>query len=172
MPEALSAGNKWRGRSVFGAALAGKAAVEQSSGIKSRTLASWELSWKNGRDALRPGDVFVIDEAGMVSSKQFARFIGKVEQAGAKAVLVGDPMQLQPIEAGAAFRAVVEQTGYVELSGIRRQNKDWMQDAARQFARGHVGEALANYQERGFVRETKTHDEAVAAIVQDWMSAR
>jgi hypothetical protein len=35
--------------------------------------------------------------------------------SGAKLVLVGDPEQLQPIEAGAAFRAIAERIGYAEL---------------------------------------------------------
>ncbi|MFS2180634.1 AAA family ATPase, partial [Rhizobium pisi] len=58
------------GRRVIGAALAGKAAegLEDSSGIRSRTLASWELAWASGRELLERGDVLVIDEAGMVSS--------------------------------------------------------------------------------------------------------
>ena len=78
---------------VHGAALSGKAAegLEESSGIASRTLASWEHGWTNGRQALGPRDVLVIDEAGMVSSKQLAAFVGAAEAAGAKLVLVGDP---------------------------------------------------------------------------------
>ena len=65
------------GHRVFGAALAGKAAegLEDSSGIKSRTLASWELAWENGRDLLERSNVFVIDEAGMVPSQQMARVL-------------------------------------------------------------------------------------------------
>ncbi|PTD30850.1 hypothetical protein C5N13_00180, partial [Sinorhizobium meliloti] len=88
------------GRRVIGAALAGKAAegLEDSSGIRSRTLASWELAWESGRKQLNRADVLVIDEAGMVSSQQMARILKAVEDAGAKAVLVGDAMQLQPIE--------------------------------------------------------------------------
>ncbi|PDT24227.1 Ti-type conjugative transfer relaxase TraA, partial [Rhizobium sp. L9] len=84
------------GRQVMGAALAGKAAegLEDSSGIRSRTLAAWEIAWANGRDALHRGDVLVIDEAGMVSSQQMARVLDIVEAAGAKVVLVGDAMQL------------------------------------------------------------------------------
>ncbi|NKM16252.1 AAA family ATPase, partial [Rhizobium laguerreae] len=56
------------GRRVIGAALAGKAAegLEDSSGISSRTLTSWELIWANGHETLHRGDVLVIDEAGMV----------------------------------------------------------------------------------------------------------
>ncbi len=162
------------GRRVFGAALAGKAAegLEDSAGIQSRTLASWELSWKNGRDQLQPGDVFVIDEAGMVASNQLSRFITTIEQAGAKAVLVGDAMQLQPIEAGAAFRAISERVGYVELVGVRRQKEAWAQEASRQFARGEVADALEAYRSRGHIREAATGQDVVKAIVADWAQAR
>ncbi|WP_208434819.1 AAA family ATPase, partial [Bartonella taylorii] len=162
------------GKRVFGAALAGKAAegLEESSKIKSKTLAAWELAWKNKKDELRVGDVFVIDEAGMVSSKQLSHFVQKVEKAGAKIVLVGDNMQLQPIEAGAAFRAVVGNFGYGELSGIRGPKEEWGQDASRQFARGQVNEALDHYKNRGFVRETKTRDQAINTLVKDWMNTR
>ncbi|WP_407804864.1 AAA family ATPase, partial [Staphylococcus aureus] len=57
-----------QGYQVHGAALAGKAAegLEESSGIQSRTLASWSYSWDHGRDLIGRRDVFVIDEAGMV----------------------------------------------------------------------------------------------------------
>jgi len=60
--------------------------------------------------------VFVIDEAGMVGSRQMARVLSKLHEAGAKAVLVGDAERLQPIEAGAAFRAIAERTGYQDLT--------------------------------------------------------
>ncbi|MGO7573174.1 AAA family ATPase, partial [Rhizobium ruizarguesonis] len=62
------------GRRVIGASLSGKAAegLEDSSGIRSRTLASWELAWARGRELLERGNVLVIDEAGMVSSQQLA----------------------------------------------------------------------------------------------------
>lgn len=162
------------GNRVFGAALAGKAAegLEESAGIKSRTLASWELSWANGRDLLQPGDVFVIDEAGMVASNQLSRFVTTIEKAGAKAVLVGDAMQLQPIEAGAAFRAITERIGYVELVGVRRQKAEWAQEASRQFARGEVREALEAYRDHGNIRFTDNKDKAIKAIVADWAQAR
>jgi ATP-dependent exoDNAse (exonuclease V) alpha subunit len=62
------------GYRVHGAALAGKAAegLEESSGIVSRTLASWQRSWERGFDPIRAKDVFVIDEAGMVGSRRLA----------------------------------------------------------------------------------------------------
>ncbi|KQT63301.1 MULTISPECIES: Ti-type conjugative transfer relaxase TraA [unclassified Aureimonas] len=161
------------GRRVIGAALAGKAAesLEQSSGIASRTLASWERSWSNGRDLLGKGDVLVIDEAGMIASEQMSRFLKIAEEAQAKVVLVGDAMQLQPIQAGAAFRAVAARVGHAELSGVRRQREDWAREATRAFARGDVEDGLAHYSARGHVVETDTRENAVARIVADWSSA-
>jgi Ti-type conjugative transfer relaxase TraA len=168
----------WNGdgsmRRVYGAALAGKAAegLQQSSGIPSRTLASWELSWKRGRDGLNKGDVFVIDEAGMVSSAQLARFVEAADRAGAKLVLVGDPEQLQPINAGAAFRAIADRVGYVELEGIRRQAEDWQRQASVDFGRSRVGAGLAAYADHGAVRFEADREQARAAIVQDVMQDR
>ncbi|EJC71719.1 Ti-type conjugative transfer relaxase TraA [Rhizobium leguminosarum bv. trifolii WSM2012] len=162
------------GRRVMGAALAGKAAegLEDSSGIKSRTLGSWELAWANGRDTLHRGDMLVIDEAGMVSSQQMARVLKVVEDAGAKAVLVGDAMQLQPIQAGAAFRAITERIGFAELAGVRRQRDEWAREASRLFARGNVEEALDAYAAHGRLVEAQTRDEIIGRIVSDWTDAR
>jgi Ti-type conjugative transfer relaxase TraA len=154
------------GYRVHGAALAGKAAegLAVSSGIASRTLASWALDWDKGRAQLGPRDVLVIDEAGMVSSRQLAQFVAAVDQAGAKLVLVGDPEQLQPIEAGAAFRAVAERVGYVELEGVRRQRDAWQREASVDFARGRTGDGLAAYAGQGDVVFDATAEAAVAAI--------
>ena len=157
------------GYSVYGAALSGKAAegLEESSGIASRTLASWENGWNAGKGELGEGDVLVIDEAGMVSSRQLASFIGAAERAGAKIVLVGDPEQLQPIQAGAAFRAVAEHVGYASLEGVRRQGEDWQRAASQDFARHRTSEGLASYAAHGGVRFGETRDDAVFEIVRD-----
>lgn len=162
------------GRRVIGAALAGKAAegLEESSGIRSRTLASWELAWASGRELLNRGDVLVIDEAGMVSSQQTARVLKIAEEARAKIVLVGDAMQLQPIQAGAAFRAITERIGFAELAGVRRQREQWARDASRLFARGKVEEGLDAYAQQGRIVETETRAELVERIVADWTDAR
>ncbi|MFF0948124.1 Ti-type conjugative transfer relaxase TraA [Rhizobium leguminosarum] len=162
------------GRRVIGAALAGKAAegLEDSSGIQSRTLAAWELIWANGHETLHRGDVVVVDEAGMVSSQQMARVLKLVEQAGAKVVLVGDAMQLQPIQAGAAFRAITERIGFAELAGVRRQREPWAREASRLFARGETEKGLDAYAQHGHLVEAETRDEIVGRIVSDWTNAR
>ena len=160
------------GYQVHGAALSGKAAegLEESSGIESRTLASWSYSWDHGRDLIGSRDVFVIDEAGMVGSRQLARFIGEAEERGAKIVLVGDHEQLQAIGAGAPFRAIAEQIGHVELSDIRRQRHDWQRQASVAFATHKTAEGLAAYRERGDIHFAESHDVAMAEIVRDYVA--
>jgi Ti-type conjugative transfer relaxase TraA len=158
------------GYRVVGGALAGKAAegLEKEAGIVSRTLASWELSWKNGRDGLDDKTVFVLDEAGMVASRQMALFVETASKAGAKLVLVGDPEQLQPIEAGAAFRAIVERIGYAELETIYRQREQWMRDASLDLARGRTAQALSAYRQHGRVLGSELKTQAIDSLIADW----
>ena len=166
------------GYTVHGAALSGKAAegLEESSGIQSRTLASWSRGWDNphsgDRYRLNRGDVFVIDEAGMVGSRQLSRFVGEAEARGAKIVLVGDHEQLQAIGAGAPFRAVAEQIGHAELSEIRRQRVDWQREASVDFATHRTAEGLAAYHEHGDIRFSESREDARGEIVRDYLADR
>lgn len=162
------------GYQVHGAALSGKAAegLEESSGIQSRTLASWSRGWENDRGMIGRGDVFVIDEAGMVGSRQLARFVGEAEARGAKIVLVGDHEQLQAIGAGAPFRAITEEIGHAELSEIRRQRVDWQREASVDFATHRTAEGLAAYHEHGNIRFSESREDARGEIVRDYLADR
>ena len=162
------------GYTVHGAALSGKAAegLEESSGIQSRTLASWSRGWDNEKHQLGRGDVFVIDEAGMVGSRQLARFVTEAEARGAKIVLVGDHEQLQAIGAGAPFRAITEEIGHAELSEIRRQRVDWQREASVQFATHRTDLGLRAYNEHGNISFAETGEDARGEIVRDYLADR
>ncbi|SSC70162.1 unnamed protein product [Ciceribacter sp. T2.26MG-112.2] len=161
-----------QGYRVHGAALAGKAAegLEESSGIASRTLASWEYGWQRERGQLGKGDVLVIDEAGMVGSRQLAKFVREAETRGAKLVLVGDHEQLQAIGAGSPFRAIAERVGAVELSEIRRQNEGWQREASIAFATHRTSDGLSAYADRGHVHFADNRDEARSAMVREYLA--
>ncbi|MBK6721406.1 MAG: Ti-type conjugative transfer relaxase TraA [Sphingomonadales bacterium] len=158
------------GYAVRGAALSGTAAegLEQGSGIASRTIASLEHQWGQGREHLTSRDVLVIDEAGMVGTRQMERVLSHAADAGAKVVLVGDPQQLQAIEAGAAFRAIHERHGGVEISEVRRQRDGWQQDATRHLATGRTGQAIHAYGEHGMVHPTETREAAREELIERW----
>ena len=166
----------WEGQgfTVRGAALAGKAAdgLQKDAGIKSRTIASLEWAWAQGRERLGPRDVLVIDEAGMTGSRQLGRVLAEALKSGAKVVLVGDARQLQPIEAGVPFRAIVERIGVANIETIIRQREEWARKASMDLAQGRVQTGLAAYQERGHVRFEASREEAKRAIARDWMAGR
>ena len=80
--------------------------------------------------------MLVVDEAGMIGSRQMERVLSAAQAAGAKVVLVGDPEQLQAIEAGAAFRALAERDGAAEITEVRRQREDWQRRRRGSWRRG------------------------------------
>ena len=158
------------GYEVRGVALSGIAAenLESGSGIASRTIASMEHGWGQGRDLLTSRDVLVIDEAGMVGTRQLERVLSHAAEAGAKVVLVGDPQQLQAIEAGAAFRSIHERHGGAEIGEVRRQREDWQRDATRDLATGRTGDALQAYRSHGMVHEAQTREQARGDLIERW----
>lgn len=159
-----------QGVTVHGAALAGKAAEElqSASGIQSRTLASLEMSWKNGYEPISKGEVLVVDEAGMIGTRQLSRITSKMNEIGAKLVLVGDPDQLQPIEAGTPFRRVVKDHGAARLTEIHRQKADWQKQASRNLAAGDVSKAVDQYRKRGAVTQVDHRTDAIEALVETY----
>ncbi|HLG85915.1 MAG TPA: Ti-type conjugative transfer relaxase TraA [Alphaproteobacteria bacterium] len=158
------------GYEVRGMALSGIAAenLESGSGIASRTIASMEHGWRQGRDMLTSRDVLVIDEAGMVGTRQLERVLSHAADAGAKVVLVGDPQQLQSIEAGAAFRSLHERHGGAEIGEVRRQREDWQRDATRDLATGRTGGAIHAYDAHGMVHEAASREQARDDLIDHW----
>ncbi|MDE2110250.1 MAG: Ti-type conjugative transfer relaxase TraA [Alphaproteobacteria bacterium] len=158
------------GYEVRGVALSGIAAenLESGSGIASRTIASLEHGWGQGRDVLTSRDVLVIDEAGMVGTRQLERVLSHAAEAGAKVVLVGDPQQLQSIEAGAAFRSIFERHGGAEIGEVRRQREDWQRDATRDLATGRTGDAIHAYDMHGMVHAAPTREQARDDLIDRW----
>jgi Ti-type conjugative transfer relaxase TraA len=164
-----------QGKRVLGTALAGKAAEElgRSANLAdSRSLAAWEFAWDAGLDALTPDDVLIVDEAGMVGTRQMDRVLKRAEAVGAKVVLAGDTEQLQAVEAGCPFAAIGELVpNKACLATVRRQQADWQKEASVALAQGAGGVAIAL---RAYTAHDSVHTEFAtengvrAAIVTAW----
>ncbi|RZI60227.1 MAG: Ti-type conjugative transfer relaxase TraA, partial [Zymomonas sp.] len=96
------------------------------------------------------------------------RVIAEAEKRHAKVVLVGDPEQLQAIEAGAAFRSIAERHGAIEITQVRRQHADWQRDATRHLATGRTGEALSAYEQSGHVHAAENREAARDQLIARW----
>ncbi|MCB1826830.1 MAG: Ti-type conjugative transfer relaxase TraA [Coxiellaceae bacterium] len=163
-----------QGYHVQGMTLSGIAAenLEGGSGIVSGTVASRLWHWERDRERLTSKDIVVVDEAGMLGSRQMAKIIEEVHCAGAKVALVGDPEQLQAIEAGAAYRAIAERVGFVEMTDIRRQIEAWQQQATRDFASSRTADGLLAYEQHDNVHTFNTKDSAMIGMIEEWDEVR
>ena len=116
-------------------------------------------------------DVILVDEAGMVGARQMENILRRVHEAGAKIILVGDPEQLQSVEAGTAFKTLLDRHRSARLTEVRRQKTEWQRDASLLFADGKTEDALVAYQKHRQIVQVKEHDDAIKTMVADYMQS-
>lgn len=143
-----------QGYRVSGVAVSGIAAknLRDETGMPTFTIHGFKQKLiQQGKLALSENDVLVVDEAGMVSTQDMAALVGACHEVGAKLVLVGDPDQLQPVSAGAPFRALASRVGFVSMDNIRRQRDAGDRQASVQLSQGEVSLALDHYAAKGAI---------------------
>lgn len=85
---------------------------------------------------IRPDQLLIVDEASMASTGDLASLTAQVQAAGAKLLLVGDPAQLEAVEAG-GFLGWMERAEYSSsLSSVWRFKNDWEAAASLQLRKG------------------------------------
>jgi Ti-type conjugative transfer relaxase TraA len=162
---------KESGYKVRGTALAGKAADGLADGaeIESFTIAKIKFLSGKGCRVLDKDTILVVDEAGMVGTRDMAWLVEETRAAGAKLVLIGDARQLQPIDAGGPFAAIDKRLGKnVELKEIIRQDASWARQAVHDLADGNAEEALKAFAERGLLSVAPNKPEAREALIEAW----
>ena len=112
--------------------------------------------------------ILIVDEASMVNLRHFQMLLDAAQKGGATIVFVGDPNQLAPVEGTAPFLSLSHRCGYAKLQDIRRQRDAWARDAAKHFAKGEPGKALALYAERKQIRVRDDREQAIRQMVLDW----
>lgn len=75
---------------------------------------------KAGPISIRPGDVLLIDEAGMVSTRDFDALVQIAAERGALVRVMGDDRQLSAVGAGGALRLIDREVGAVHLDELFR----------------------------------------------------
>jgi hypothetical protein len=162
------------GYRVYGAILQGKTAddLQRDSGIDSRTIHRMLFDLAKGNLTLDSKSVLVVDEAGMVGSRQMEALMAYVDEAGAKIRLVGDAKQLHAVDYGNAFEHISRRVQVHALTEIRRQRADWMIDASMASSNHDIATSVRAYNEHGAIHESETQDEAKAALVERWNAER
>lgn len=173
---------KNQGHNVIGLAPSAAAAknLAEDIGTDAFTLASVTYRWRgmvgdNPRDIsalgidIHPGDMLLIDEAGMATTADLAAITEIAQETGAVVRMVGDPHQLDAVETGGLFRTIVKRDDSIELDQVMRMGSDTAQAQAGLSIRHGDVRGLDLYFQRGWVHED-SRAEMVAQAARDFLT--
>ncbi|WP_320536132.1 MobF family relaxase [Pseudarthrobacter sp. IC2-21] len=138
------AGNRAARFFATGQHLSGQAAGRSPHSTRFSQEAT-RLAAEQNRWRFQPNQLVVVDEASMVSTLQLSALVQQARDAGAKVLLVGDPAQLDAIDAGGILGWLDRENKSVRLRTIWRFEQAWEQDASLKLREGDVG-AIAEYE--------------------------
>ncbi len=108
----------------------------QRVGFSSAITVERFLQDSRSRSALK-NKVVILDETGMVSSRQMSELLRFIEQCRARAVFCGDTRQIQSVEAGDALRILEKESRLksIALTEVQRQKPKEYRDAIQEVRR-------------------------------------
>jgi conjugative relaxase-like TrwC/TraI family protein len=109
-------------------------------------LAATQQRW-----CFHANQLVIIDEASMVSTFQLAALVQQAQDAGAKILLVGDPGQLDAIDAGGVLGWLDRQGKATRLSTIWRFHEEWERASSLKLRKGDYS-AIDDYAHHGRIR--------------------
>lgn len=112
------------GNRVIGMAPTAAAAAVMRSGmrINADTVDKILTDWQSGKASVdvRPGDVLLVDEAGMIATPKMEKILTLAQERGALVRALGDYRQLSAVGSGGALRLVDREIGAVHLDELFR----------------------------------------------------
>ena len=114
------------GQSIIATAVAWRTAVALGNDVDARPFCVDKLLRLAARGGIEitKDTTIIVDEAGMLSTRQAHHILRLSERHGAKIVFAGDTQQQQPVEAGPGLRLIRDTVGSVRVDRIRRQKAD------------------------------------------------
>ena len=114
------------GNDIIATAVAWRTAVALGNDVEARPFCVDKLLRLAARGGIEidGNTTIIVDEAGMLSTRQAHHILQLSERHGAKIVFAGDTQQQQPVEAGPGLRLVRDAVGSVRVDRIRRQKAD------------------------------------------------
>ena len=114
------------GSDIIATAVAWRTAVALGNDVDARPFCVDKLLRLAARGGIEinKDTTIIVDEAGMLSTRQVHHILRLSERHGAKIVFAGDTQQQQPVEAGPGLRLIRDAVGSVRVDRIRRQKAD------------------------------------------------
>jgi conjugative relaxase-like TrwC/TraI family protein len=163
----LNRGLREAGWEVFAVAPTMSAVEElQKVGFASAVTIPRVLADQQGQAALRHA-VLIVDEAGMVSSRQMSELLTLAERQSARIVFSGDTRQIQSVEAGDALRVLEKESRLksASLTQVQRQTAADYREAIEELRRSPE-RGFGKLDAIGAIREVPWEEKArtVAAV--------
>lgn len=118
---------------------------------------------KAGKSQLQRGDMILVDEAGMTSTRQILDLMRHAASVGATIRLQGDTNQIAAVSRGDPLSLISQAIGGVEIRHIRRQRVEWQRLASMDAQSGEVAKAIGAYAGHGDVQVAVNADAALEA---------
>ena len=146
-------------------------AIANDCDIPSSTIASFLAKYESGNLEVNNKTVLILDEAGMVGSRDMQKLLMIVERHHAQIKLVGDSYQLNAVMAGSAFNHIQQNLDHkntASLENIQRQRSSEMKEASQHLSKHNVDQALEIYKALDKVNEYESHELALVKTIQSW----
>jgi hypothetical protein len=168
------------GRTVHGIALAWRQSDDLAeAGIetrKTRAVESFLRAVQSGRAKLDQKSVLVVDEIGLLGTRQLNDILGLQKNHGFQLVMIGDPKQMQAVEAGPVIdllRRALGQTVVPELGSSVRQKDAEERETVLMLRNGQTAEAIMRKHENGTLEIVPGgYSEAVTRTAELWQQRR
>jgi conjugative relaxase-like TrwC/TraI family protein len=121
-----------------------------------------ELLISPQKQAQLRGQVLIVDEAGMVGSKQMDELLQLASKEKARLLTVGDVKQIKAVEAGDALRILEQHANMrgVSVREVQRQTNPELK-AAVEALRSHPAEGFDRLEKMGAIREVHWRERAI-----------
>lgn len=146
------------------------AGIEEAMTVD-KLLADFKRNSGPTQEMLDKKQIWIVDEASMLSSEKMKLLLRASEQCDAKLLMIGDVAQLGSIEAGESFRQL-QKNGmktYV-LDEIVRQKDNDLKSAVYDAIDGHAVDAFRKIETSGAIVEIKDDTERRQAMAKDWLN--
>ncbi len=168
------------GRTVHGIALAWRQSDDLTGAdiakTRTRAVASFLSSAQRGKLPLDSGSVVIVDEVGLLGTRQLNDILAVQKKTGFQLVMIGDPLQMQSVEAGPVIdllRRGLGEKAVPELGSSVRQKTAEEIATTLMFRNGQTAEAIARKAENGTLRVmTGGYRETIEGIADLWQERR
>ena len=162
------------GYRIIGSAVAWRAAQQlgEECGVESRALDSWLAKHRDGQEIFTRTTVFILDEAGLLSTRQMHAVLVAAQAGGSKVILAGDQRQLQAIGAGSGLAIVADAINGIRVDANQRQKEAWARTAVSQLARGEAEPALRAFGEHDCLHWAPGRKAVIGKALELWRDHR